>query len=385
MNIELKQKLQNVLKNEIAQGEIPFGSLLVQKDGKELCYLEEGVTRDAIFRMYSMTKPVTSAAIMKLMEQGKIEYTDSVSKYLPGFAGQMAMENGKITPVKREVAIRDLMCMTSGLVYEDDLGPAGENTRMVFDDIIEKLSTKHPVTTIEAANRLGKGILAFQPGTTWNYGSSADVLGAIVEIVSGKRFGEFLQDEFFTPLEMEDTGFFVPENKRNRLVTSFQKTDTHTFIPYTGCRLGINNAMDKNPAFESGGAGLASTIDDYSHFAQMLLQKGNYKGRQILQEKTVDFMTSPKLTARQCETLGWGIGHEGYNYGNLMRIMEDEKKASIAGYNGDYGWDGWLGTYFCNSPAQNMTILFMTQRTDSGWLSVSKKLKNLLYFYDSSK
>ncbi|MBO5372952.1 MAG: beta-lactamase family protein [Lachnospiraceae bacterium] len=381
MESEVKEQLRNILKSEIEKGEIPFGSLLVQKNGEEICYLEEGVTRDAIFRMYSMTKPVTSAAVMKLIEQGKLEYTEPVSKYLSGFIGQKAVTNGKIAPVNREVAIRDLMCMTSGLVYEDDMGPAGAHTRKVFDEIIEGLYTEHPVTTIEAANKLGEGILCFQPGSSWNYGSSADVLGAIVEVVSGKRFGEFLQEEFFEPLEMTDTGFYVPEEKRHRLVNSYQKTEDKGFALYKGNRLGISNVMDRKPAFESGGAGLASTIDDYSHFAQMLLQKGNYKGKQILQEKTVEFMTSPKLNARQCETLGWGIGHEGYNYGNLMRIMEDRKKASVAGCNGEYGWDGWLGTYFCNSPMENMTILFMTQRTDSGWLSAAKKLRNLLYFY----
>lgn len=381
MRAEVIQKLQEIIHREIEKGEIPFGSLLVQKDGKEICYVEEGVKRDAIYRMYSMTKPITAAAVMKLIEQGKLEYTEPISKFLPGFIGQKAVTGGMVLPVEREVTILDLMCMTSGLVYEDDMGPAGEHTRAVFDDIIDKLKTENPVSTIEAANRLGQGILRFQPGTTWNYGSSADVLGAVVEIISGKTFGEFLKEEFFEPLEMQDTDFYVPKEKLNRLITSYQKDEKGGFAPYTGCRLGINNSMDRKPAFESGGAGLASTIDDYSHFAQMLLQKGTYKGKRILQEKTVELMTSSKLTEQQCETLGWGTGHEGHSYGNLMRIMVNPAMASVAGSVGDYGWDGWLGTYFCNSPKEGLTILFMTQRTNSGWLSVAKKLRNVLYCY----
>lgn len=382
MDIEVKQKLQNIIKSEVENGEIPFGNLLVQKDGEEICYLEEGVKRDAIFRMYSMTKPITSAAVMKLIEQGKLEYAEPVSKFLPGFVGQKAVVDGKIVDANREVTIFDLMNMISGLVYEDGLGQAGEYTQGVFDEIIDRLATDSPLTTLEVANKLGQGPLCFQPGTTWNYGSSADVLGGIVEIVSGRSYGTFLQEEFFEPLEMVDTGFYVPQEKQHRLVTCFQKDGTGGFVPYRGNRLGISNGMDRKPAFESGGAGLASTIDDYSHFAKMLLQKGEYQGRRILQNRTVELMTSPKLTAKQCKTLGWGNSYEGRNYGNLLRIMEDNTRASVAGSNGDYGWDGWLGTYFCNSPKENLTVLFMTQRTDAGWLPVAKKLRNVLYFYE---
>lgn len=379
MDDYVRQELQRVLDQAVAEKEIPYGSLLVRKDGKELCYLEQGVKRDGIFRMYSMTKPVTSAAVMKLMEQGRLEYSDPVSKFLPGFAGQKALCQGKIVEAERELTIRDLMCMTSGLVYGDYPGPAGEDTKKVFDEIDRRLFTDNPMTTVEAVNALGKGVLNFQPGESWNYGTSADVLGAIVELVSGRRYSEFLQKEFFEPLEMEDTGFYVKEEKRHRLMTSYQRSEDGGLIPYYGNYLGIINAMDRAPAFESGGAGLTSTVDDYSHFADMLLQGGNYKGRQILRERTVKFMTAPKLNERQKQNLGWGIDYEGFNYGNLMRILEDDRRASIMGSNEEYGWDGWMGTCFTNSPAEHMTILFMTQRTECGWLSVIKKLRNILF------
>ncbi|MCM1258548.1 MAG: beta-lactamase family protein [Roseburia sp.] len=378
MNEDLKKKLEGLMHDAVMAGEIPFGNLLVRKDGEELCYLEQGVERDAIFRLYSLTKPITSAAVMKLMEQGKLLYSDEISKYLQGFIMPWALSEEKVQKTPREVTIRDLMNMTSGLVYGDYPGRAGRDAKKVFDEIDKRLFTDHALTTVEAANLFGIGVLSFAPGESWNYGTSADILGAIVEIVSGMSFGEFLQKEFFEPLEMEDTGFFVEEDKRKRLVRSYKKTEIG-FEFYTGNYLGIINAMDRKPAFESGGAGLCSTIDDYSHFADMLMEKGIYKGRRILNERTVEFMTSPKLNAIQKKSFGSGVDNPGYSYGNLMRILEEPGLASILGSAGEYGWDGWLGTYFCNSPKERMTVLFMTQRTDSGWLPVTKRIKNVLF------
>ncbi len=378
MNQDTERKLQDIIYDAVLAGEIPFGNLLVRKDGEEICYLENGITRDAIFRLYSLTKPVTSAAVIKLMEQGKLLYSDEISSFLPGFIKPWALTGGKIQRIPREVTIRDLMSMTSGLVYGDFPGRAGEDARKVFNEIDKRLLTDHPLTTVEIANLFGVGVLNSAPGETWNYGTSADVLGAIVEIVSGMPFGEFLKKEFFEPLEMEDTGFYVEKKKAGRLAKSYRKTEKG-FEPYHGNYLGINNAMDRKPAFESGGAGLVSTIDDYSHFAQMLLDKGVYKKRRILEEASVEFMTSPKLEPRQKENLGWGVDYPGYSYGNLMRILENPGMSSVMGSRGEYGWDGWLGTYFCNCPKEHVTILFMTQRTESGWLPVVKRLKNVLY------
>lgn len=378
MDRGLRKKLEELIHEAVMEGEIPFGNLLVRKDGEELCYLEQGVERDAIFRLYSLTKPITSAAVMKLMEQGKLLYSDEISKYLQGFIMPWALSEEKVQKTPREVTIRDLMNMTSGLVYGEFPGRAGKDAKKVFDEIDKRLFTDHPLTTVEVANLFGLGVLSFAPGESWNYGTSADVLGAIVEIVSGMSFGEFLQKEFFEPLEMEDTGFFVEPQKQARLVRSYRHTEIG-FEFYTDNHLGIINAMDRKPAFESGGAGLCSTIDDYSHFADMLLGKGNYKGRQILKERTVEFMTSPKLNACQKSNLGWGVDYPGYNYGNLMRILEEPGMASVFGSAGEYGWDGWMGTFFCNSPREQMSMVFMTQRTDSGWLPVVKRIKNVLF------
>ena len=378
MNQEIERQLEGLLIDAVMCGEIPFGNLLVRKDGEEFCYLGQGVERDAIFRLYSLTKPITSGAVMKLMEQGKLLYSDEISKYLQGFIMPWALTDEKIQKTPREVTIRDLMNMTSGLVYGDFPGRAGRDAKKVFDEIYKRLYTDHPLSTVEAANLFGLGVLNFAPGESWNYGTSADVLGAIVEIVSGMPFGEFLQKEFFEPLEMEDTGFYVEKEKQKRLVRSYKRTDIG-FEFYTGNYLGVMNAMDKKPAFESGGAGLCSTIDDYSHYTDMLLENGVYKGRRILKEQTVRFMTSPKLNEAQKKNLGWGVDYFGYNYGNLMRILEKPGMASTLGSVGEYGWDGWMGTFFCNSPRERMSIIFMTQRTDSGWLPVAKRIKNVLF------
>lgn len=378
MNQEIRKKLEELMHEAVMEGEIPFGSLLVKKDGEEMCYLGQGVERDAVFRLYSLTKPITSAAVMKLLEQGKLLYSDEISKYLQGFIMPWALTEEKIQKAPREVTIRDLMNMTSGLVYGDFPGRAGKDAKKVFDEIDKRLYTDHPLTTVEAANLFGLGVLNFAPGESWNYGTSADVLGAIVEIVSGMSFGEFLKKEFFEPLEMEDTGFFVEGEKLKRLVRSYKRTDIG-FEFYTGNYLGVMNAMDKKPAFESGGAGLCSTIDDYSHFTDMLLGKGQYKGRRILKERTVEFMTSPKLDERQKRNLGWGVDYPGYSYGNLLRILENPGMASTFGSVGEYGWDGWMGTFFCNNPREQMSMIFMTQRTDSGWLPVTKRIKNVLF------
>lgn len=380
MSHTLEEKVNRVIKKAVENKEIPYGSLLVRKGGEEVLYTAQGVERDAIFRIYSMTKPVTGAAVMKLIEDGELEYNAPVSKFLPGFKEQKVWQSGKRVPVEQEITVKHLMNMTSGLVYGNENTVAGIETQTVFDELDKRLFTGDAMSTIELANRLGGCSLLFQPGAQWEYGVSADILGAVVEVVTGGSYGEFLQRELFLPLGMTDTGFTVPEEKRHRLVTSYQVTQEGDMIEYHGNHLGIINGMNvKNPAFLSGGAGLTSTIDDYSHFAQMLLNGGTYEGKEILKERTVRFLTTPRLSESQCRTLGWSGDYDGFNYGNLMRIIEDERKAPVIGSKGTYGWDGWLGTFFANSPLDEMTILFMTQKKDAGWLDVVKRLHNVIF------
>lgn len=392
MEQEKINRLQWILDDAVARGEIPGAILMVRREGKETVYLESGyadieakkpVSRDSIYRLYSMSKPITATAVMILVERGLIDLADPVCRYLSGFCGQMVVAaDGHVEKPWRDVTIQDLVNMTSGLVYGGN-HLTGKQTEALFAEMIQGLDEGEggAYGTVEIANRLGQIPLAFQPARSWCYGTSADVAGALVEVVSGMRFGDFLEKEIFTPLEMVDTGFWVPEEKQSRLVKTYECNEGKPSVLYTGNHLGIRNAMDRRPAFESGGAGLVSTIDDYSHFAQMLLNGGSYKGKQILSPAMVRFMTGHVLSAEQQEVferegMAW---LEGFSYGNFMRVLVNPGRSATLGSKGEYGWDGWLGCYFANAPQDQMTILMMTQKKDSGTFRMTRLLRNTIY------
>lgn len=378
--------IKKVMKESINKNEIVGGNLLVMKEGREIFYHEDGladketglpIKRDSIFRLYSMSKPITAAAVMILLERGEIELYDPVSKYLEGFKDQIVEVGGSLVPANRQVNIKDLLSMTSGLVYPGE-GKAGQDTADVFIEMDQRLLGDHPMNTLEAMNKLGKCALAFQPGTSWQYGTSADVLGAIIEVVSGQRFGEFLKKEIFDPLGMKDTGFWLTNDKRDRLAKTYANSENGGIELYTGNHLGIVHQMDRDPAFESGGAGLVSTIDDYSKFAKMLMDKGKMDDVQILQPKTVKYLTSGTLNAVQQKEYDNWLTLAGHSYGNLMRVMTDCSKAANLGSLGEYGWDGWLGAYFCNCPQDDLSIIFMIQKKDAGTTTLTRKLRNII-------
>jgi len=359
---------------------------MIIKGGEEIFYHEDGladreagvpIARDSIFRIYSMSKPVTAASVMILLERGEIDLFDPVSKYLPGFRSPVVEVDDKLVPAQREVWLKDLLSMTSGLVY-GGLDKAGQDTEALFREIDDRLLGNSPLSTLEAMNKLGDCALAFHPGTAWQYGTSADVLGAVVEVVSGMRFGEFLYNEMFKPLGMMDTGFWLPEEKRKRLVKTYANNENGELELYKGNHLGIVHQMDRDPAFESGGAGLASTIDDYAKFAKMLMNEGSLDGIQILRPRTVKYLSSCTLNATQQQGFDLWQSLVGHSYGNLMRVMTDCSKAGIISSPGEYGWDGWLGTYFCNCPKDDVTMLFMMQMKDSGTTTVTRKLRNIV-------
>lgn len=386
-NTELEHKLHNILQKAIDNMYIPGANLLVLKEGQELAYCEAGyadidneslIKRDTIFRMYSMSKPVTAVAIMILVERGFIDVADPVSSYLPGFINQHVNIDNKKLPVKRSMMIKDLLSMTSGLPYPDDSYPAGREADQIFKQIDNKLYSDEPLKTVDIANSLGECGLSFNPGEHWMYGTSADILGAVVEVVSGMKYSEFLKKELFEPLGMKDTGFFVPEDKQNRLSRLYENIDG-IFVELKTNNLGIAYPMDKAPGFESGGAGLASTINDYSRFATMLINNGELEGVRILTPKTVEYLISGELMPWQQEDLskGWESLY-GYTYGNLMRIMKDPGKSHVLGEVGEYGWDGWLGTYFCNFPKSNITFILMMQKKDAGTTGLTRKLRNVI-------
>jgi CubicO group peptidase (beta-lactamase class C family) len=383
--IEINQ-IKKALSTSIDDNFIAGGNLMILKGGEEIFYHQDGladieaglpIKRDSIFRLYSMTKPVTATAVMILLERGEIDLYEPVSKYLPGFKNQMVSKGDSLVPAEREVTLKDLLSMTSGLVYGGN-DRAGKDTEALFKEIDERLLGDSPMGTVEAMNKLGKCALAFQPGNSWQYGTSADVLGAVVEVVSGKRLGEFLKEELFQPLGMIDTGFWLPEEKRHRLIKTYANNGNGGLDLYTGNHLGIVHQMDRDPAFESGGAGLVSTIDDYSKFATMLMREGSFNGVQILRPRTVKYLTSATLNATQQKNFDLWLTLCGHSYGNLMRVMTDCSKAGDLGSAGEYGWDGWLGPYFCNCPKEDLTFLFMIQKTDAGTTNLTRKLRNII-------
>lgn len=379
-------QVKKVLKKAIDDHVVAGGNLLIIKEGREIFYHEDGfadreeklpVRRDSIFRLYSMSKPVTAAAVMILLERGEIDLYEPVGRFLEGFKIQMVVEDDKLIPVEREMTIKDLLSMTSGLLY-GGASRTGRETEALFKEIDGRLLGDSPMSTIEAINKLGACPLEYQPGSSWQYGTSADVLGAVVEVAGGMRFGEFLNKEIFKPLGMADTGFLVPAEKRNRLVKTYADDGAGGLTPYYGNHLGIINKMDREPAFESGGAGLVSTIDDYAVFAAMLMNGGTLKDTRILRPNTVKYLTSGTLNAQQQKGFDLWQTLCGHSYGNLMRVMTDCSKAGDIGSPGEYGWDGWLGAYFCNCPKDDLTFLFMVQKTDFGTSTLTRKLRNII-------
>lgn len=381
---ELTRRLEDCLWEAVGRREAAGVSVLITRGKEELAFAKAGwanleeeksLKRNAIFRLYSQTKPVTAAAVMLLAERGKIDLMDGVDRYLPGFRNpKMLSESGEVIPAPRAPFILELLGMTAGLCYPD-ADPAGQYAARVFEENQEKIRQGGGMDTVSFCNRLGEQPLAFQPGTQWRYSTCADVLGAVVEVASGKKFSQFLREELFEPLGMKDTAFWVPAEKRKRLVTCYQRTE-EGLKPFPGMHLAVG-VYDREPAFESGGAGLVSTLDDYMAFGRMLMRDGKAdNGKRILSKASVRYMRTPQLSQRVRR--GMWDGLNGYNYSCLMRVCEKPGEAGLLTRKGEYGWDGWLGTYFCNIPDQEITFLLAQNVTDTGTAAVTRKCRNLL-------
>ncbi len=440
--------MDNLICSEISRGNLAGANLLLLQNGSVLHRASYGMAdiekkipmkENTIFRLFSMTKPIISAAAMLLLERGIIDLTDPVENYLSGFHDQkvFAPDGRQTVPAPRTVAISDLLKMTSGLAYPDDSTPAGKAVAALFDEMMAAQDQNITFSTMQLANRLGQIPLAFAPGTHWMYGTSADVLGAVIEAASGMRLGTFLKKELFDPLDMRDTDFYVPDEKKNRfaelyrcsessealeypeppktaertasgtqkntvspaknldtahslpIATSGGVVDTLSsfsvyqsdkrmkIAPQPGKNLGMEG-YDRAPAFESGGAGLVSTIDDYAHFASMLLNGGVWNGRRILGRNTVSFMCSPQLSDSYRADLNWD-SLRGYNYGNLMRHLSTPAACGTNADPGEFGWDGWCGTYFTVSPKSNFIMLYFIQRCDAGCNEITRRLRHIAY------
>ncbi len=378
-----RQTAGEILRREVEEGRVPGVSALVLHKGEELYFGAYGMAdvenripmqRDTIIRLFSMTKPVTAVAVMILAERGEIDLMDPVDRYLPEFRDPMVwQENGEIVPASRSIRILDLLSMTSGIPYPDDSHEPGRRIGKLFGELIGRRLAGETVTTRDYVKEIAKVPLCFHPGEKWMYGLSADVLGAVVESVSGMRFGEFLRREILEPLDMPDTGFFVPEEKKSRFAQIYLwNQELGRVAPSLDCHLGVYYGEDV--AFESGGAGLVSTLDDYGHFASMLVNGGVYRGRRILGSRTVEFMTRDALTEKQKSSFSWD-SLAGYGYGCLMRTLVDPAKEGVAGNMGTFGWDGWTGNYVVMDPKDELVFLYFIQRGDTWTMPVVRKLR----------
>lgn len=382
----VSKKIDKVANDAIDQGYVAGASVWIWHKGKELyknnygyLNMEEKVAIDdnTIFHMYSMTKPVTAVAVMKLVENGIVNLSDKVGKYIPAYLNQKVVgEDGELVPAKRDITIMDCLTMTSGVTYPDGGHLPGQIMDGVIQNIIGNMYGGNIFSTVECVEKMAQVPLLFQPGEGWLYGLSADILGAVVEVASGKRFGDFLKDEIFEPLGMVDTGFFVPDSKKDRFALVYDPyRKPGKLVRYEGSFLGEN--YDDNVGFESGGAGLVSTISDYSKFALMLLNKGVYGDVRILKEESIEFMITNHLNDLQ---KGWYTDAflKGYGYGCLVRIQEDEKLAADSGTQGEFGWDGWTGNYFTVNPKEDLIIMYFIQRAGEGFGILPRKIRDII-------
>ncbi len=388
---ELLEEWKDILQEKLDNDELAGASLLLLKDGEEIGWLGDGyadrekkvkIGRDTIFRLYSMTKPVTATAAMILAENGQLDVKAPVGDYLPEFKNSSVWCKDHGEAAVKPILVENLLSMTSGLTYGDEDTVTELATRKLLSEAEERLFSENPMKTCEFAARAGEIPLLFQPGTSWKYGISADILGAVIEKAAHKPFGEVLQEKIFEPLGMKDTGFYVPAEKRFRLAKAYEKSEDNTLVPYEGSFLGIRNSMDRKADFESGGAGLVSTIEDYAKFATMLLQKGSYGTGRILKPESVDRMLEAGLTKLQKEAFQGWFGQKGYEYGWLMRVLQKPELTHLPGLKGEYCWDGWLGCYFINYPQEKMTLLIMQQQKNGGDLTL--RVKKALVQYQTT-
>ena len=326
-----------------------------------------------IFPIASMSKVVTVVGIMRLYEQGLFKLWDPVSEYLPGFKKPtVALEKPdgtyEIVPAKGEVTMRQLFTMTSGVPYAGK-DTAAARIRMEKESEYAAQGKEAP-DTVEYCNLVGQLPLAFEPGERWMYGFSIDVLGAVIEVLSGETLGAYLKKTIFDPLGMADTGFYVPAEKQSRIATLYHIHD--------GLKPGKRTYPSQRPTFESGGGGLFSTVNDYSRFAQMLLHGGSLNGERILGRKTIDLIATDHLTPQQQATHSWDT-QRGYGYGLGVRVMTNTEVADINGSVGEWGWDGAFGNWFCVDPKENLTCVYLTTNLPGDHYRFIPKLMASMY------
>jgi CubicO group peptidase (beta-lactamase class C family) len=376
------ERVGDYVRNEISTGRIPGAVVLIQQHGRPVYFETFGVrdvesrrpmTADTIFRLYSMSKPITSVAAMMLVEDGKLALGDPLLKYLPAFGDvkvgvEKPDENGKLAlePLKRPITIEDLLRHTSGLTY----GFYGDNA-------VRKLYANADLfrgdfDNAAFADRLAKLPLAEQPGTLWDYGHSTDVLGRLIEVVSGKSLFQFEKQRLLDPLGMSETAFYVADASKRPLIAEPMPNDR-----FTGPVAGIRDPMLPR-RWESGGAGMVGTIGDYARLAQMLLNGGTLDGRRYLKPETVALMTSDHIgpeTKIGRDQFYFPGRYSGFGLGFAVRTARPPNTPLPVG---EYSWDSVGGTFFFIDPKDDLFAICMMQ-TPSQRGRIQTEVKTLIY------
>ena len=364
-------------------GKLPFAALLVGRGDDIALQWSSGVADDAIFRIASMTKPITSVAFMQLVEQGKVALTDPVSKYIPEFAklGVFMGGGGNVPfmtrPPTTQMRIVDLLRHTAGFTYSfQEQGNVDAAYRKTDVESWTKNTSQSVIDT------LAQIPLEFDPGTQWNYSVATDIVGILVERISGLSLPEYFQTHIFAPLGMADTFFQVPADKASRLPAGFG------FAPEAKMKLldkaGSESAWAKGWTFNSGGGGLASSISDYHRFCRMLLNGGALDGAQILSPKTIELMTANHIPGGQdltqmSKSLFSEADMAGIGFGLGFATTIDSAATLAPCSNGDFYWGGMYSTAFFIDPVEDIIMIFMTQLLPSTTYPVRREIKTMIY------
>ena len=351
---ERTQRLMDVLRREVDSGRLPGAVAMVARKGQIAVFEAVGqqdpgtgmpMQIDSIFRIYSMTKPVVSVAVMMLVERGLLLLSDPVSRWLPEYANQQVATASGLEPVRQGATVQDLLRHTAGLTYEF-LG--NSPVQQQYDQV---MIASRERTNAEFSQTLAAVPLQFQPGNVWGYSRATDVLGRLVEVVSGQSLGAFLQAEIFGPLGMVDTGFAVPPAQHHRIAEPFAHD------PDGGVPMKVIEPREV-PALESGGGGLMSTAMDYARFLQCLRNRGELDGVRLLGPHTVDFMTADHLGDIPADGTLLPPGH-GFGLGFAVRTHLG--MAPVPGSVGLYYWGGIAGTTFFVDPVLDMVAMLLIQ------------------------
>ena len=384
----------------IQNGKLAGIQTLVARKGKVVHFKSTGlrdvennkkIEKDTIFRIYSMTKPITSVALMQLFEQGLFQLADPVSKFLPEFKNPKVFLSGSYphfmtSPAEREITIRDLLTHTAGLTYGFHYrtnvdhayrkvwsGPRGDNTDFSFP----------PLDLENFSKSIASLPLEFSPGDKWNYSVATDICGRLVEVLSDMTLDSYFSKYIFKPLKMKDTGFFVPKNKLNRFAACYERTPKEYLkLQDSGdAKSGYSNM----PLHLSGGGGLVSTTEDYFNFCQMLLNGGLFEGKRLLSRKTIELMTSNHLPGNQdMVTMGSEgsfseIRYKGVGFGLGFGVNIDLADTQNSGSVGSYNWGGAASTFFWVDPKEELICILMTQLMPSGYYPIRMQMQSMVY------